>query len=157
MPGLSARATNKICEHVLKPLLAKPQLKTFHPLVIDCPRRIKEKEILCLRDLEKTLLLIAPVSELQRDPGVRSDAYQALFSKESTKVVDLYLDFCLTTVRCIQATVEYLSDREQTRPRDVPYTNGYFIDLVEQIQLYAKQLADAKEKKPTGNAMDVDA
>ncbi|ROW01660.1 hypothetical protein VSDG_02291 [Cytospora chrysosperma] len=157
MPGLSARATNKICEHVLKPLLAKPQLKTFHPLVIDCPRRIKEKEILCLRDLEKTLLLIAPVSELQRDSGVRSDAYQALFSKESTKVVDLYLDFCLTTVRCIQATVEYLSDREQTRPRDVPYTNGYFIDLVEQIQLYAKQLADAKEKKPTGNTMDVDA
>ncbi|KUI63095.1 Zinc finger transcription factor ace1 [Cytospora mali] len=135
MPGLSSRATNKICEHVLKPLLAKPQLKTFHPLVIDCPRRIKEKEILCLRDLEKTLLLIAP---------------------ESTKVVDLYLDFCLTTVRCIQATVEYLSDREQTRPRDVPYTNGYFIDLVEQIQLYAKQLADAKEKKPTGD-MDVDA
>lgn len=157
MPGLSARATNKICEHVLKPLLAKPQLKTFHPLVIDCPRRIKEKEILCLRDLEKTLLLIAPVSELQRDSGVRRDTYQALFLKESTKVVDLYLDFCLTTVRCIQATVEYLSDREQTRPRDVPYTNGYFIDLVEQIQLYAKQLADAKEKKLTGENMDVDA
>ncbi|KAK7739968.1 hypothetical protein SLS53_005562 [Cytospora paraplurivora] len=157
MSGLNSRATNKICEHILKPLLGKPQLKTFHPLVIDCPRRIKEKEILCLRDLEKTLLLIAPVSELQRDSGVRGDTYQALFSKESTKVADLYLDFCLTTVRCIQATVEYLSDREQTRPRDIPYTNGYFIDLVEQIQLYAKQLADAKEKKPTGDNMDADA
>lgn len=157
MPGLSSRATSKICEHILKPILAKPQLKAFHPLVIDCPRRIKEKEVLCLRDLEKTLLLIAPVSELQREPGVRQDTYQALFLKESTKVVELYLDFCLTTVRCIQATVESLSDREQTRPRDIPYTNGYFIDLVEQIQLYAKQLADAKDKTLVGDNMETDA
>lgn len=136
LPGLSNRATNKICEHVLKPLLAKPELKTFHPLVIDCPRRIKEKEILCLRDLEKTLLLIAP---------------------ESNKSADLWLDFCLTTVHCIQATVEYLTDREQTRPRDPPYGSGYFIDLVEQLQIYAKQIADAKDKKPSGDSMDVNA
>ncbi|KAF3764924.1 hypothetical protein M406DRAFT_227134, partial [Cryphonectria parasitica EP155] len=135
LPGLSARATNKICEHILKPLLAKPKLKTFHPLVIDCPRRIKEKEILCLRDLEKTLLLIAP---------------------ETTKSRGLYLDFCLTTVRCIQATVEYLTDREQTRPQDLPYTSGYFIDLVDQIQLYAKQLAEAKDKKTGEGDMEFD-
>lgn len=153
LPGLSSRATNKICEHILKPILAKPELKTFHPLVIDCPRRIKEKEILCLRDLEKTLLLIAPVSDLQRDFGIRGCTYRAL--KESTKSRGLYLDFCLTTVRCIQASVEYLTDREQTRPRDLPYTNGYFIDLVDQIQLYAKQLADSKDKQTTGD-MDVD-
>ncbi|EON97265.1 putative zinc finger transcription factor ace1 protein [Phaeoacremonium minimum UCRPA7] len=135
LPGLSSRATNRIIEHTLKPLLAKPSLKTFHPLVLDCPRRIQEKEILCLRDLEKTLLLIAP---------------------ERTKVAGLYLDFCLTTIRCIQATVEYLSDREQTRPRDLPYTSGYFIDLVDQIRQYAQQLADAKEKETTGDEMDVD-
>lgn len=157
LPGLSNRATNKICEHVLKPLLAKPELKTFHPLVIDCPRRIKEKEILCLRDLEKTLLLIAPVSEIQRDLGIRGDTYRALFSKESSKSADLWLDFCLTTVHCIQATVEYLTDREQTRPRDPPYGSGYFIDLVEQLQIYAKQIADAKDKKPSGDSMDVNA
>ncbi|KAJ9157703.1 Zinc finger transcription factor ace1 [Pleurostoma richardsiae] len=134
VPGLSSRATNRIYEHTLKPLLAKPSLKTFHPLVLDCPRRIQEKEVLCLRDLEKTLLLTAP---------------------ERTKVAELYLDFCLTTVRCIQATVEYLSDREQTRPRDLPYTGGYFIDLVDQIQQYAQQLADAKDKESTDD-MDVD-
>lgn len=156
LPGLSPRATNKICEHILKPILAKPELKTFHPLVIDCPRRIKEKEILCLRDLEKTLLLIAPVSELQRDLGIRGNTYRALCLKETTKSRGLYLDFCLTTIHCIQATVEYLTDREQTRPRDPPYTSGYFIDLVDQIQLYAKQLADAKDKQTIGD-MDVDA
>lgn len=154
LPGLSSRATNKICEHILKPLLAKPELKTFHPLVIDCPRRIKEKQILCLRDLEKTLLLIAPVSQLERVPGLRGDTYRALFLKETTKSRGLYLDFCLTTIHCVQATVEYLTDREQTRPQDLPYTQGYFIDLVDQIQLYAKQLADAKEKNTVGDDMD---
>ena len=121
--GLSSRATNRIIEHTLKPLLAKPAFKDFHPLVLECPKKIQDKEIVCLRDLEKTLLLVAP---------------------ERTKTADLYLDFCLTTIRCIQATVEFLSDREQTQPRDLPYTSGYFIDLVDQIRNYAQQLADAK-------------
>jgi hypothetical protein len=121
---LSSKATNKIQEHVLKPLLSKASLKDFHPIVLDCPRRIQEKEIVCLRDLEKTLMFMAP---------------------ERTKTADLYLDFCLTSIRCIQATVEFLHEREQTRPHDRPYTNGYFIDLVEQITQYAKQLSDAKD------------
>ncbi|KAH8883943.1 hypothetical protein GQ53DRAFT_662908 [Thozetella sp. PMI_491] len=153
---LSARATNRIYEHALKPLLSKPAFKDFHPLVLECPRKIQEKEIVCLRDVEKTLLLLAPVSELAFDKGVRGDTYRALCVKERTKVAGLYLDFCLTTVRCIQATVEYLSDREQTRPRDLPYTSGYFIDLVDQIRQYAQQLADAKEKGEKTQEMDID-
>jgi len=158
LPGLSARATSRIIEHTLKPLLAKPSLKDFHPLVLECPNKIGNKEIVCLRDLEKTLLLIAPVSELSRDKGVWGDTYRRLFLKERTKVAELFLEFCLTSIRCIQATVEYLSDREQTRPADLPYTNGYFIDLVEQIRQYARQLADAKEKATSDDqdAMDLD-
>ncbi|KAK0656396.1 hypothetical protein B0T16DRAFT_320073 [Cercophora newfieldiana] len=132
--GLSARATSRIFEHTLKPLLAKPSFKDLHPLVLECPKKIQEKEIVCLRDLEKTLLLVAP---------------------EKAKSSGLYLDFCLTTIRCIQATVEYLSDREQTRPRDLPYTSGYFIDLIDQIRHYAQQLADAKENGEQSE-MDVD-
>jgi hypothetical protein len=62
LPRLSAQASNKIHEYILKPLLAKPFLKDFHPIVKDCPRRIHSKEIVCLRDLEKTLMLMAPVS-----------------------------------------------------------------------------------------------
>ncbi|KAL2199781.1 hypothetical protein P885DRAFT_74953 [Corynascus similis CBS 632.67] len=153
--GLSPRAKNRICEHTLKPLLGNASFKDFHPLLLECPRKMQEKQIVCLRDLEKTLLLVAPVSELLADQSVRGDTYRALLLKERTKVAELYLDFCLTTIRCIQATVEYLSDREQTRPRDVPYTSGYFVDLVDQIRNYAQQLADAKEK---GNqdGMDVD-
>lgn len=133
--GLSARATSRIFEHTLKPLLAKPSFKELHPLVLECPKKIQEKEIVCLRDLEKTLLLVAP---------------------EKAKSSGLYLDFCLTTIRCIQATVELLNDREQTRPRDLPYTNGYFIDLVDQIHHYARQLADAK-KGDSSAQMDIDS
>ncbi|SPQ18896.1 d10e6a2c-c094-45e7-a94e-a4c2604547d1 [Thermothielavioides terrestris] len=133
-PGLSPRATSRICEHTLMPLLGNASFKDFHPLLLECPRKIQDKQIVCLRDLEKTLLLVAP---------------------ERTKVAELYLDFCLTTIRCIQATVEYLSEREQTRPRDVPYSSGYFIDLVDQIRQYAQQLAEAKEKGKQ-DEMDVD-
>ncbi|KAK1639199.1 hypothetical protein BDP81DRAFT_315379 [Colletotrichum phormii] len=135
LPALSSKAVNRIHEHVLRPLRAKPALKDFEPIVLDIPRRIREKEIICLRDLEKTLVFMAP---------------------ERTKTAALYLDFCLTSIHCIQATVEYLSDREQTRPNDRPYTNGYFIDLVEQIRQYAGQLAAAKETGSDAAEMDVD-
>lgn len=133
LPRLSARATNRITEHILKPLLAKSSLKDFHPIVKDCPRRIHAKEIVCLRDLEKTLIFMAP---------------------ERTKSASLYLDFCLTSIRCIQATVEYLNDREQTRPHDRPYTNGYFVDLVDQIKQYAQQVQAAKDKEAKGETLD---
>ncbi|KAK0103364.1 copper-binding transcription factor [Cadophora gregata] len=129
LPRLSARASNRIHEHILKPLLAKSSLKDFHPIVKDCPRRIHGKEIVCLRDLEKTLIFMAP---------------------ERAKTAALYLDFCLTSIRCIQATVEFLSDREQIRPHDRPYTNGYFVDLVDQIKQYAQQVQAAKEKEEKG-------
>lgn len=134
LPALGPRAINRIHEHVLRPLRAKSTLKEFEPIVLDVPRRIRSKEIICLRDLEKTLIFMAP---------------------ERTKTAALYLDFCLTSIRCIQATVEYLSDREQIRPGDRPYTNGYFIDLKDQILEYGRQLAAAKDK--TGDDMDIDA
>jgi hypothetical protein len=133
LPRMSIRASNKIHEHILKPLLAKQSLKDFHPIVRDCPRRIHEKEIVCLRDLEKTLVFMAP---------------------ERSKTAKLYLDFCLTSIRCIQATVEFLNEREQTRPNDRPYTNGYFVDLVDQIRNYAQQVQASKEKEEKGEALD---
>ncbi|CAJ2502034.1 Uu.00g048870.m01.CDS01 [Anthostomella pinea] len=133
IPRLGSRAVNRIHEHTLKPLLAKTSLKEFLPIVLDCPRRIQENQIVCLRDLEKTLIFMAP---------------------ERAKSAKLYLDFCLTSIRCIQATVEYLSDREQTRPHDRPYSNGYFIDLVEQIRQHAQQLQEARERQASGEELD---
>ncbi|TVY51405.1 Zinc finger transcription factor ace1 [Lachnellula cervina] len=151
---LSARASNRIHEHILKPLLAKPSLKEFHPIVKDCPRRIHGKEIVCLRDLEKTLIFMAPVSDIQTDDVVGGVAHWFSRLKERTKTAALYLDFCLTSIRCIQATVEFLSEREQTRPHDRPYTNGYFVDLVDQIKQYAQQVQAAKEREAKGEKLD---
>ncbi|KAF4625064.1 hypothetical protein G7Y89_g13102 [Cudoniella acicularis] len=153
LPRLSARASNRIHEHILRPLLAKPSLKDFHPIVKDCPRRINGKEIVCLRDLEKTLIFMAPVSEIQTDDVVGGVAHWFSRLKERTKTAALYLDFCLTSIRCIQATVEFLSEREQTRPHDRPYTNGYFVDLVDQIKQYAQQVQAAKEKEAKGEKL----
>jgi hypothetical protein len=135
LPSLSQKAIHRIIEHVVRPLLEDSNLKDFHPIVNDVPRRIREKEIICLRDLEKTLLLPAP---------------------EKSKTADLYIDFGRSTVRCIQATVEYISEHEQIRVNDKPYTNGYFIDLVQQIEQYGKQLAAAKDKVGAVGAGDVD-
>jgi hypothetical protein len=101
---LSIRASNRIHEHILKPLLAKSSLKDFHPIVRDCPRRINEKEIVCLRDLEKTLMFMAPVSDVHFDDVVGGVTHWFSRLKERTKTAALYLDFCLTSIRCIQAT-----------------------------------------------------
>ncbi|KAH8164090.1 hypothetical protein CIB48_g4143 [Xylaria polymorpha] len=138
LPRLSSRAVNRIHEHTLKPLLAKPELKDFRPIVLDCPRRIQENQIICLRDLEKTLIFMAP---------------------ERANSAKMYLDFCTTSIRCIQATVEYLSDREQTRPHDRPYNSGYFIDLIEQIRQHAQQMQESRDRLASGedlSEMDVD-
>jgi len=154
VPHLSSRAFSRIHEHVLKPLLAKPSLKDFRPIVQDCPRRIQEKQIVCLRDLEKTLIFMAPVSQLLKDGGVWGVTYRSLCLKERANSAKMYLDFCITSIRCIQATVEYLSDREQTRPHDRPYTSGYFIDLVDQIRQHAAQLKESRDKLAAGDKLD---
>jgi hypothetical protein len=62
--GLSAHAINHIDRYILKPLLAEAKYKDFYPIVEACSGRIKVKEIVCLRDLEKLLLILAPVSNL---------------------------------------------------------------------------------------------
>jgi hypothetical protein len=136
LPALSRRAVNRIHEHTLTPLLEAETLKDFQPIILDVPRRIRSKDIICLRDLEKTLVFMAP---------------------ERAKSATLYLDFCLQSIRCIQATVEYVSEREQIRPGDRPYTNGYFIDLKEQIYEYARELASVKDKNGLGDEMDIDS
>lgn len=138
---MSRKALSHVHEHILRPLQQQPSFKDFEPLVLDVPRRIRSKEIICLRDLEKTLLFMAPVSRLCNVDGVWTVTHWFLLSKETAKSATLYLEFCLTSIQCIQATVEYLSDREQVRIGDRPYTNGYFIDLKDQIIEYGRQLA----------------
>jgi hypothetical protein len=61
-PQLGLAACKQIERFVLVPILKEAKLKPFHPLVQSVPARIVNKQITCLRDLEKTLLWLAPVS-----------------------------------------------------------------------------------------------
>lgn len=60
--GLSKYACEQIHKHIVRPILREDALKEFHPLIKDVPSRIGNKEIKNLRDLEKTLIFLAPVS-----------------------------------------------------------------------------------------------
>ncbi|POR36565.1 Zinc finger transcription factor ace1 [Tolypocladium paradoxum] len=135
LPGLGQKAFNNITGHTLGPLLARSDLRDFHPIVKNIPYLMRTKKILCLRDVEKTLILMAP--------GM-------------AKTAELYISFCIESIHCIQATYELLSDREQTRPDDRPYTNGYFIDLTEQMLAYGEQLRAANSKTGAPKDMDID-
>ena len=63
---LSEYACRHIQKHIISPILKEERLKNFHPLVGSLPHRVNRKEITCLRDLEKVLLWLAPVSAPSR-------------------------------------------------------------------------------------------
>lgn len=130
---LGEYACKQIHDLIIKPILAEESLKEFHPLIKDVPRRIGEKNICNLRDLEKTLVFLAP--EL---------------SATSTS----YLRFCERSIQLLVTTVDYLSEQDQRLPSDRPYTNGYFLDLIEQIRRYAAIMAATREKEEKGEKLD---
>ncbi|KAK0661116.1 Zinc finger transcription factor ace1 [Lasiodiplodia hormozganensis] len=131
--GLSESAFKHIQRRIVRPILQEAALKDFHPLIKDVPRRIGAKEITNLRDLEKTLIFLAP-------EYAASPAY--------------YQRFCETSVTFIANTVGYLCEADQRLPTDRPYTNNYFLDLVEQIRRYAAIMAATREREAAGEARD---
>lgn len=151
---LSNEAVERIHHHIIKPILKEESLEDFHPLIKDIPLRIGARNITNLRDLEKTLVFLAPVS-----PDVH--AYCSAFAycslrcvKGLSKSPSSFLRFCNTSIHCIAATVDYLTERDQRRPTDRPYTNHYFVDLVEQIRRYAAIMAATREKEAAGEQLD---
>jgi uncharacterized C2H2 Zn-finger protein len=130
---LGEYASKQIHDHIIKPILAEEALKDFHPLIKDVPRRIGEKNISNLRDLEKTLIFLAPE-----------------FSTTPTS----YLRFCERSIQLLHATVDCLSEQDQCLPSDRPYTNNYFLDLVEQIRRYAAIMAATRQKEANGEELD---
>ncbi|OCL14711.1 hypothetical protein AOQ84DRAFT_11300 [Glonium stellatum] len=130
---LGEYARKQIHDHIIKPILAEDSLKDFHPLIEDVPRRIGDKNISNLRDLEKTLIFLAP--EFSATPAS-------------------YLRFCERSIQLLHATVECLSEQDQRLPTDRPYTNNYFLDLVEQIRRYAAIMAATRQKEANGEELD---
>ncbi|KAI6880757.1 hypothetical protein KC360_g7121 [Hortaea werneckii] len=151
--GLSKYAAEQIHKYIVQPILQEAALKDFHPLIEGVPVRIGNKEIKNLRDLEKTLIFLAP--DHARSPSK-------------------YLQFCERTIRVLHTTVTTLHESDQRAPTDRPYTQGYFFDLVEQVCLddsmrlekmrnidpfmqirrYATILAATREKQAKGEKTD---
>jgi len=130
---LGEYACKQIHDTIIKPILAEESLKDFHSLVKDVPRRIGEKNIRNLRDLEKTLIFLAP---------------------ELSATSDSYSRFCERSIQLLATTVQYLSEQDQRLPSDRPYTDGYFLDLMEQIRRYASIMAATREKEAKGEDLD---
>ncbi|CAI6331587.1 unnamed protein product [Periconia digitata] len=126
-------ACRQIHESIIKPILREESLKDFHPLIRDVPRRIGEKNICNLRDLEKTLIFLAP--EFSASPAS-------------------YLSFCERSIQLLYTTVDSLSESDQRLPSDRPYTSNYFLDLVEQIRRYAAIMAATRQKEENGEELD---
>ncbi|KAJ5124413.1 Zinc finger C2H2 [Penicillium bovifimosum] len=122
---LGPAACKSIERLVLVPILKEARLQPFHPLVRSIPKRILNKQIVCLRDLEKTLLWLAPTSSTSRKS---------------------YLDFCEFTIQCLHTSASHLNDRDQRLPADRPYTNGYFLDLVSQVRRYAAMIRSERQR-----------
>jgi hypothetical protein len=151
---LGEHAFNLINDTIIKPILAEESLKDFHPLISDVPRRIGEKNITNLRDLEKTLIFLAPVSGI-RYLSERAKTYCILRGfKEFSATPKSYLEFCETSIRLLHATVDNLSEQDQRLPSDRPYTNNYFLDLIEQIRRYAAIMAATRQKEANGEDLD---
>jgi hypothetical protein len=147
-------ACKQIHDHIIKPILAEEALKEFHPLIQDVPRRIGEKNICNLRDLEKTLIFLAPVSGI-RYLSERAKAYCILRGfKELSATPASYLSFCERSVQLLHATVDSLPENDQRLPSDRPYTNNYFLDLIEQIRRYAAIMAATRRKEENGEELD---
>ena len=151
---LGEYACKQIHDTIVKPILAEESLKEFHPLIQDVPRRIGEKNICNLRDLEKTLIFLAPVSGI-RYLSESAKAYCILRGlKEFSATPASYLRFCERSIQLLHTTVDYLSERDQRLPTDRPYTNNYFLDLIEQIRRYAAIMAATRQKESNDEQLD---
>lgn len=154
--ALSEYACRHIQKHLISPIIAEESLKNFHPLVRGIPYRVGRKEITCLRDLEKVLLWLAPVSGFC-SVGERSLAYFRSSGVQKWSVSrKAFLHFCETTIQCLHTTVEFLSEPDQRRPADRPYTNGYFLDLTEQVRQYAAMITASRARVAAGKTMTDD-
>ncbi|KAG8626787.1 hypothetical protein KVT40_005732 [Elsinoe batatas] len=130
---LSEYAQKQIHRHIIEPILKEEKLKEFHPLIKDVPSKIGNKDIRSLRDLEKTLIFLAPD-----------------YSESPTA----YRSFCETSIRCLHLAVNSVHETDRCSPTDRPYTTNYFIDLVEQIRRYASILAATRAKQAQGEELD---
>ncbi len=151
---LSKYACKQIQDHIIIPILKEKHLQPFHQLIKTIPYRVSRKDITCLRDLEKVILWLAPVSGSYY-VWARSLAHR--LGSGVKKYCDLsgssFLKFAETSIQCLHTTVDHLpNESDKQRPSDRPYTNGYFLDLTAQVRQYAAMINETRARLAAGRA-----
>lgn len=150
-PPLSNSARNKLKEHILLPILREDRFEGLHPFVSTLSSKTN-KSIRCLRDLEQSLIFKPWVSTLAIDRLPESNPLFKTFAI-SRQLFRLFGEF---TIQLVVDTYQHLSESEQRRAADRPYDNGYFLDLVQQVNRLASQLGSSNRAQQAGTAEEDD-
>ena len=146
-PPLSNFARKKIKEYIITPILSEDRFEDLHPLVTALNSRTN-KTIRCLRDLEQSLIFQPLVSTLSSQRLQNSDIGQKTLAISR----HLYRVFGEFTIQLVVDTYQHLSESEQRRATDRPYDNGYFLDLVQQVNQLASHIGSSSRDQQAGSA-----
>ena len=69
---------------------------------------------------------------------------------EATNNLNLYRDFCLLAIHCIQLTTPLLSERKLTDLFDEPYSEQYFLYLINKIKRDTRHSPTTEEDEEKG-------
>jgi hypothetical protein len=146
-PALSPTARKTIKEYIVTPILQEDRFEDFHPLVTSLAAR-NNKAVRCLRDFEQSLIFQPLVSILTAKclPGSNLDHKTLAISRQ------LYRAFGEFTIQLVVDTYQHLAETEQRRAADRPYDNGYFLDLVQQVNRLAAHIGSSSRDQQTASA-----
>lgn len=114
---MSEAAAQHIQRTVIDPILKEERLKPFHSLVQSIPHRISTKEITCLRDLEKTLLWLAPVSGFPfKIIGVGRTLLIIFFRLEALRDVQSHVSTICFFFASVHSHVDFCPQRTRSTP-----------------------------------------
>ncbi|KIW48227.1 uncharacterized protein PV06_00836 [Exophiala oligosperma] len=150
-PPLTVSARNKLKKHIISPILEETRFENFHPFVTALGSKAN-KNIKCLRDLEQSLIFQPLVSTLIDQDLSETDAAHKTFAISR----HLYRAFGEFTIQLVVDAYQHLSESEQRRASDRPYDNGYFLDLVQQVNQLASHIGSSSRDPQSEGAEDND-
>ena len=146
---LSNLARRQIYKFLFGPLLQDARLHNFKHIVTGIR---KNKTLRCLRDIEQSLINQPVVSTVYPLINTASNSSAKSLPVTATE----YKTFGDLAVQLVVDTHQHLSESEQRRSTDRAYDNGYFLDLVQQVQQLAAHIGSSDTNIETGEQPSVD-
>jgi uncharacterized C2H2 Zn-finger protein len=152
---MSIQACRTIKDVMFDPIKRNKKFHSYVPIVNNAPARIKSGEIRCLRDLEKFMLFMATVSHC-----IALLQQKAHTQQTSIKSINLYREFAIYTIQAIEVAASLIPEDEHTRPvehprsPEEPYSNGYFANLIQQVERYAEGVKEQRRRRANGETVE---